>query len=148
MVTKKGGGVGSMEETFNDHLVKGRVFIQFDNVRGKLDSQYLESFLTADGPFSCRIPYHGSVSIDPSKFIVFISSNGFEATKDLANRASIIRIRKREGFQYRNLNGLNIRDLALCWQPMFTGPAQSESTKRQTASTHSPLQRKRVIGRF
>jgi len=27
------------------------VFIQFDNLRGKLDSQYLESFLTADGPF-------------------------------------------------------------------------------------------------
>ena len=81
VVTKKGGGVGWME-TFSHHLIKASPFIQFDNVRGKLDSQYLESFLTAEGSFSARIPYHGSVSIDPSKFIVFISSNGFQATKD------------------------------------------------------------------
>ena len=33
VVTKKAGGVGSMEETFSDHLVKGKVSIQFDNVR-------------------------------------------------------------------------------------------------------------------
>ena len=83
MVTKKAGGVGSMEEIFSDHLVKGSVFIQFDNVRGKLDSQYLESFLTAEGTFPARIPYHGTITVDPSKFIMFISSNGFQATKDL-----------------------------------------------------------------
>ena len=45
-----------MEELFSDHLVKGRVFIQFDNVRGKLDSQYLESFLTAEGTFPSPHP--------------------------------------------------------------------------------------------
>jgi hypothetical protein len=33
VVTKQAGGMGSMEETFSDHLVKGKVFIQFDNVR-------------------------------------------------------------------------------------------------------------------
>ncbi len=121
VVTKKSGGVGSMEETFNDHLVKGRVFIQFDNVRGTLDSQYLESFLTASGTFSARIPHHGSVPIDPSKFIVFLSSNGFEATKDLANRASIIRIRRRDGFLYKSLEGKDILQLTFLWQPMFMG---------------------------
>src|ERR1039458_2227401 len=104
VVTKKVGGVGSMEETFSDHLIRGKVFIQFDNVRGKLDSQYLESFLTAEGTFPARIPFMPPVTIDPSKFIVFISSNGFEATKDLTNRASIIRIRKRENYQYRTLD--------------------------------------------
>ena len=95
-----------MEETFNEHLIKGKVFIQFDNLRGKLDSQYLESFLTADGSITARVPYHGNVLIDPSKFIVFISSNGFEATKDLANRASIIRIRKRENHHYDTFHGI------------------------------------------
>ncbi len=105
VVTKKGAGVGGMEETFSEHLVKGRTFIQFDNVRGKLDSQYLESFLTSDKNFSARVPYSSNISIDPSKFIVFISSNGFEATKDLTNRASIIRIKKREGHQFRSYNG-------------------------------------------
>ncbi len=121
VVTKKSGGVGSMEETFNDHLVKARTFVQFDNVRGKLDSQFLESFLTASGPVSARIPHHGSVAIDASKFILFISSNGFEATKDLANRASIIRIRKREGFQYRLFEGKDMLQLTYLWQPMFMG---------------------------
>ena len=72
LVTKKGGGVGSMEETFSDHLVKGRVFIQFDNVRGKLDSQYLEAFLTANGLFPARIPYQGTINIDPTKFMLHL----------------------------------------------------------------------------
>lgn len=120
-VTKRSGGVGSMEEMFGDHLIKGRVFIQFDNVRGKLDSQYLEAFLTSGSQFSARIPYHGNVVIDPSKHIVFISSNGFEATKDLTNRASIIRIRKREGYQFRTLDGKDMLQLAYEWQNHFTG---------------------------
>ena len=121
LVTKKGGGVGSMEETFSDHLVKGRVFIQFDNVRGKLDSQYLEAFLTSDGSFPARIPYHGTVNVDPSKFMLFISSNGFEATKDLANRSSIIRIRRRENFQFPRHNGMDLLELTKFLQPVLMG---------------------------
>jgi hypothetical protein len=121
VVTKKGGGVGSMEETFSDHLVKAKVFVQFDNVRGKLDSQMLESFLTSGASFPARIPYHGSVSIDPSKFVLFISSNGFEATKDLTNRASIIRIRKRENYQYATCEGMDILQLAFAMNHLFMG---------------------------
>ena len=121
VVTKRVGGVGSMEEVFSDHLVKGRVFVQFDNVRGKLDSQYLESFLTAEGTFPARIPYHGTIIVDPSKFILFISSNGFEATKDLTNRASIIRIRKRENYQFRLLDGKDLVQLVFEWQPILMG---------------------------
>lgn len=94
VVTKKTGGVGSLEETFCDHLINGRVFIQFDNLRGKLNSEMLESFLTSSGKCSARVPYQGNVQVDPSKFIVMATSNGFEAPKDLTNRASIIRIRK------------------------------------------------------
>jgi hypothetical protein len=109
VVTKKtGGGVGGMEESFCEHLIKGRVFIQFDNVRGKLDSQYLEAFLTADGPFLARVPNLAPMNVDPSKFILFISSNGFEATKDLANRASIIGIRKREHHQFQRPEGMDL----------------------------------------
>jgi hypothetical protein len=100
VVTKKKGGVGSLEESFSEHLIKSRAFIQFDNLRGKLDSQFLESFLTADGPFLARVPNLGSLNVDPSKFLLFISSNGFEATQDLANRSSIIGIRKRAGYQF------------------------------------------------
>jgi hypothetical protein len=121
VVTKKGGGVGSMEETFSDHLVKGRVFIQFDNVRGKLDSQYLESFLTAEGSFPARIPYHGTIAVDPSKFILLISSNGFEATKDLTNRASIIRIRKRENHQFHIQDGMDMLQFLFRYNSVILG---------------------------
>lgn len=105
VVTRKSGGVGSMEETFNTYLAQGKTFIQFDNVRGTLDSQLLESFLTAEGSFAARIPYVGSVGIDPSQHLLYLSSNGFQATKDLANRASIVRINKREGHNYRQFDG-------------------------------------------
>ena len=141
VVTKKGSGVGGMEETFSDHLVKGHTFIQFDNVRGKLDSQYLESFLTSGESFSARIPYSAAIKIDPSKFIIFISSNGFEATKDLTNRASIIRIKKREGHEYRSLNGKDDLQLTFEWQHVFYGAvlavinAWHEQGKKRTNDT-------------
>ena len=141
VVTKKGAGVGGMEETFSDHLIKGQPFIQFDNVRGKLDSQFLEAFLTATTSFSARIPYSGSITVDPSKFIVFISSNGFEATKDLTNRASIIRIKKREGYQYRSLNGKDTLEVIFEWQEAWYGAvlavinAWHERGKPRTAET-------------
>ena len=141
VVTKKGAGVGGMEETFSDHLVKGHTFIQFDNVRGKLDSQYLESFLTSSDSFSARIPYSASIKIDPSKFIVFISSNGFEATKDLTNRASIIRIKKREGHQFRSQNGKDALEIMFELQSVWYGAvltvinAWHEQGKQRTNDT-------------
>jgi hypothetical protein len=121
VVTKRSGGVGGMEETLMEHLVKGRTFIQFDNVRGTMDSQYLESFLTADENITARIPYHGNIMIDPSKFILFLTSNGFEATKDLANRASIIRIRRRERYEFRDFGGMDLLQFVRQEQPLFLG---------------------------
>ncbi|MEN9678586.1 MAG: hypothetical protein RIS76_4482, partial [Verrucomicrobiota bacterium] len=102
VVAERKGGVGSMDEAFCDHLIKGKMFIQIDNLRGKLDSKYLESFMTGDGAhFNARTAYHPNVTIDPSEYFIYITSNGFEATKDLTNRASIIRIRKRKNYAYR-----------------------------------------------
>jgi len=116
LVAKRNGGVGSTDESFASKLVSGRPFICFDNVRGKMDSQYVESFLTAPGPFGARIPHHGEIDVDPSKFIIQASSNGVEMTPDFANRSSICRILKRPGFQYRDTLGDVIRR-----QPVFLG---------------------------
>lgn len=121
IVTRRQGGVGSMEESFQHHLVEGRPFVQFDNVRGRLDSQLLEAFVTADGSVPARVPYQGSININPSKHLLFISSNGFEATKDLANRASIIRIRRREGHRFQNLDGMDILALVQGNNGLFQG---------------------------
>ena len=121
VVTKKGSGVGGMEETFADHLVKGLAFIQFDNVRGKLDSQLLESFLTSGQIFTVRVPYSPLIKVDPAKFIIFISSNGFEAMRDLTNRASIIRIKRRENYQYRIHNGKDMLEIIFELQQVWYG---------------------------
>ena len=105
MVTAKTGGVGSVDESFASALVSGRPFICLDNFRGHIDSTNLEAFLTCPGLFPARIPYRGDVQIDPKKFLIQLSSNGVETTSDLANRASICRIRKRPGYQYRDTLG-------------------------------------------
>ena len=101
LVTNREGGVGSVDESLSQRLIEGRPFIQLDNFRGRLSSQHLEAFLTADGEFPCRIPHHGEVLIRPDKFFIFLSSNGVDTTRDFANRSSIIRIRKKpDGYIY------------------------------------------------
>ena len=67
-VAAKKGGVGSLDESFASALIKARPFIVIDNYREKLDSQYVESFLTAQGQFSVRVPHAGELYIDPSRF--------------------------------------------------------------------------------
>ena len=103
LVTNRQGGVGSVDESLGQQLVAGRPFIQFDNFRGRLDSQNLEAFLTAEGTFPCRIPHKGEILIQPENFFILLTSNGVDTTRDFANRSSIIRIRKQAaGFKYRN----------------------------------------------
>ena len=99
---QEGTGVGSLDEKFSAALVEGRPFIQFDNVRGKFSFQALESFMTAKG----TVPGAASVlkrviHVDPSKFMIMISSNGYQTTPDLSNRSSIIRIFKRAGHLFK-----------------------------------------------
>ena len=104
-VTAKAGGVGSVDESFAAALVSARPFVCLDNFRGRMDSQNLEAFMTCPSLFPCRIPHRGEVLVDPKRFILQMSSNGLETTRDLANRASICRIRNRPGFAYRDTLG-------------------------------------------
>lgn len=101
LVTNRSGGVGSVDESFDQKLIGGRPFIQFDNFRGRLASQHLEAFLTSEGSFGCRVPHRGEVNVEPERFFISLTSNGVDTTRDMANRSSIVRIRKREGYQYR-----------------------------------------------
>lgn len=115
-VTAKAGGVGSVDESFAAALISGRPFVCLNNFRGRMDSQNLEAFSTCPSLFPCRIPHRGEALVDPKRFILQLSSNGLETTRDLANRASICRIRKRPGFQYRDTLGELQRR-----QPFFLG---------------------------
>ncbi len=100
VVAQRNGGVGGLDESFSQALIRGRPFIQLDNLRGRFDSTFLESFFTAD-TVDARVPHRAGVPVDPCRYFIFASSNGVETTRDLANRSSIVRIRKRVGHQYR-----------------------------------------------
>ncbi len=102
VITQRTGGVGSTDESISQNLISGRPFIQLDNYRGKLDSTLLEAITTPYGDFAARVPHKGEVRVDPRRFVFMLTSNGVETTRDLANRSSIVRIRKRPaGFQWR-----------------------------------------------
>ena len=102
LVTCRQGGVGSVDESLNQQLVAGRPFIQFDNFRGRFESAHLEAFLTAEGAFSCRVPYRGEVTVPAENYFICLTSNGVDTTPDFAKRSNIIRIRKKApGHQFR-----------------------------------------------
>ena len=121
VVARRVGGVGSVDESFSQALIEGRPFIQLDNFRGALDSQFIEAFMTAKGSFAARVPHRGDVMVDPSRFILMLTSNGVETTRDMANRSCIIRIRKRVGFAYRVFPEGGLDDHVAANQPYFLG---------------------------
>lgn len=99
-ISQRRGGIGGLEEAFDAALVAGRTFIALDNIRGKLDSQSIESFCTED-TYTARCAYRPNTAIDPRRIVLMLTSNRAEATDDLANRASCVRILKQPaGYQY------------------------------------------------
>jgi hypothetical protein len=118
-VTQKARGVGSLEESFNSRLIDGACFIALDNIRGKIDSPAIESFLTEDR-YSARVPYSGDVEIDPRRIGLMLTSNKAEVTRDLANRSSVVRILKRdEGHQFATFPEGDILDHVRAHQPKY-----------------------------
>jgi Toprim-like len=103
IIAQREGGVGGFDESLAQALLNGRPFIQLDNMRGRFISQYLEMILTCPptGSVGARVPYKGETQIQPSRFLFQLTSNGFESTRDLANRSCIIRLLKRRGYAFR-----------------------------------------------
>jgi hypothetical protein len=100
VISMRRGGVGSLDESLSQAILRANPIIMFDNIRGKFDSQTLEALLTCNGPFSARVPHRGEVLVDTNRFCFQLTSNGIDTTPDLANRASIIRISKQPN-EYR-----------------------------------------------
>ena len=88
------GGVGGLEEDLGQAILRGRPFIQCDNVRGDINSQTFESVLTCEGPFSVRGFRQKSTEVDVRRFNFQLSSNNWHTTEDLVNRAMIVSIQK------------------------------------------------------
>jgi len=101
LIGRKKGGVGSLDESIAQGLLSARPFLSLDNLRGVLDSEYLEGILTWSEKVTVRVPHKAQVEVDARSVTFQISSNGVEVTKDLANRCCVIRIRKQpEGYQW------------------------------------------------
>ena len=91
IVAMKGkGGVGGFDEDFCNALGKQRAFIVLDNLKGIVDSQKIESALTAK-TFSAR-GFGFQRDVDMRQFSFFATSNGAEFTRDFARRCLQISI--------------------------------------------------------
>lgn len=122
LVTLRSGGVGSVDESLNSRLIAGRPFVQLDNFRGPLDSPHIEALLTAEKSFPVRLPYCRELMVNPDWFIVLLTSNGVQTTRDFANRSSFVRIRKREdGFRFRRYPEGDLLEHVRAQQPYYLG---------------------------
>jgi hypothetical protein len=58
--------------------------------------------MTAEGPFPCRVPHRGEITVPAENYFVMLTSNGVDTTRDFANRSNIIRIQKKPaGFVFK-----------------------------------------------
>jgi hypothetical protein len=102
MVAATRGGVGSFDEAFCKAVLRGRVLIQLDNLRGQLNSQLFEAFVTAAGPIHVRA-LRSDGEVDSRNYLVFLTSNGLETTVDTANRLLVVRLRKQiVGYEWQS----------------------------------------------
>jgi hypothetical protein len=93
-ITKRDGGVGSLDESFSVAIVSGNPFIVIDNFRGALKSAILESSLKGMGSVEIRVPHHGGAQIQTRYINWMLSSNGVQGGLDFANRVIVTRILK------------------------------------------------------
>ncbi len=121
VISKREGGVGSLDESIGSALFGGTPFIRLDNMRGKLDSQSLEAFLTDPLKVSIRVPYSGEVVCDCSRVTVQMTSNSVETTRDLVNRSCITRIRKKVGHTYMTWPEGDLEEHIRANQPFYLG---------------------------
>lgn len=106
-----------LEELFDGVLISGGKWPRLDNIRGALNSQKIESFLTQDS-YEARSAYKPVTHIDPRRCLVWATSNGMGLTPDLAKRSSIVCIRHQEGKRFENKKAM-VRE----FQPGILGAA-------------------------
>jgi hypothetical protein len=99
LIAQRKKGLGSVDESISNAMMKGRPFIVLDNWRGDLDSQFLECILTGGGRVDARA-LRVAADVDAERYIFAVTSNGMSATKDLCNRVSIVRIKKRHDYDF------------------------------------------------
>ncbi len=124
-ITQRLGGVGSFDESLMSGMVAGHPFINADNWRGPVNSPTLESALT-EKSVECRVPFRGSVAVDPSPITFSLTSNGAELTIDLARRANIVRLLKQpDSYRFRDWPEGSLLEHVRQQQPFYLGAVWS-----------------------
>ncbi len=102
-VSKKKSGVGKgIDESIDTQLIGGKPFTILDNLRGKIDSEALEAFLTSEKYAARKL--HQAMTVDTSYHVVMGTSNSAQLTSDLADRSLICRIIKQpESYVFKEL---------------------------------------------
>ncbi|HEY5812558.1 MAG TPA: hypothetical protein VIT23_07890 [Terrimicrobiaceae bacterium] len=144
LITQRQGGVGGFDESLSQALLNAKPFIQIDNVRGRINSPFFEAILTCPlgGTVPARVPHKGEIQIKPERFVFQLTSNGFQSTRDLANRSCIIRLRKRYGHSFRRYPEGDLSDHVRANQAKYLGAVYALVSawvargKEQTNDTH------------
>jgi hypothetical protein len=124
-ITQRSGGVGSLDESVMAAIVALHSFPSLDNARGLVNSPTLESALT-EKSVECRVPFRGSVAVDPSPITFSMTSNGAELTIDLARRANIVRLLKQpDSHRFREWPEGSLLEHVRANQPLYLGAVWS-----------------------
>ncbi|MGE0579658.1 hypothetical protein [Reyranella sp.] len=101
-ITQRTGGVGSLDESISEALLRGAPCILLDNFRGHLDSPHLEAIQTAGNALiGCRVPHRSVVWLPVSNYLFTLTSNGLQLTEDQSNRVLVVRIvRRPDGYEF------------------------------------------------
>ena len=130
VVQKKGGGLGSLQDSFDAALLRGRPFISFDNMRDRLDLPCLESFATED-VYPARGFHKDYIEVNPSRYVIFMTSNGVSVTPDIVKRFNLIRFEKQpSGYKFwRDKQGRRLLPLVRDYQHLYQGAVWSVLTE-------------------
>jgi hypothetical protein len=143
-ISQTQGGVGSFDERLAAALIKALPFVAIDNVRGRLDSTYLESIITSYATAQARVPYRGQVTVNVRRMTFQMTSNGIEATPDLGNRMLITRLLHRPpGYRFKQFSEGGLLEHVKACQGFYQGCVHAvvrhwyESGKQRLDTDHS-----------
>jgi len=125
VINQKTRGVGSLEESTEQAILEGRIFILYDNMtpikKGQpFHSDKLCSMLTED-LVEIRVPYKSTTWLPPSLHTFMLTTNGVTLSDDLGKRTSAVRIKKRHGFKFRKYPEGSVLDHIRANQPLYLG---------------------------
>ncbi len=122
VISRREGGVGSPDESTAQGFASGRPFLYYENVRGRMASEYLEGAMTSFDPIPVRLPHKGEFTVNARHVTFQLSSNGVEAIQDLANRVLITRLLKQpRGYQFKQYPERGLLQHIQTRQPFYAG---------------------------